>query len=112
MLIEKLPGWRRLRCFWVASAGIGAEQEAAALQVLQAPSQQEGAKAALCRWQKRSEGEGLQLVHQHPISHVTWHARGDYFASVAPTGNTQVMAATHLCTSRRCPAAPFSGAKP
>ena len=27
---------------------------------------------------------------QFTIKHVTWHARGDYFASVAPTGNTQV----------------------
>jgi hypothetical protein len=28
-------------------------------------------------------------MHQHPVKHVTWHARGEYFASVAPTGNTQ-----------------------
>ena len=52
--------------------------------------QQDGAKAALCRWQKLPEGEGLELVHQHSVTHVAWHARGDYFASVAPTGNTQV----------------------
>ena len=74
-------------------AGTGAEQDAAALQALTPPAQQpqqEGAKAALCRWQKLAEGEGLELVHPHSVSHVTWHARGDYFASVAPAGNTQV----------------------
>ena len=74
-------------------AGTGAEQEAATLQALTPPKQQQqqdGAKAVLCRWQKLPEGEGLELVHQHSVTHVAWHARGDYFASVAPTGNTQV----------------------
>ena len=50
----------------------------------------------MCRWQKLAEGEGLELVHQHSVSNVTWHARGDYFASVVPTGNTQVELATLL----------------
>ena len=36
------------------------------------------------------EGGGAVIVHKFTIKHVTWHARGDYFASVAPTGNTQV----------------------
>ena len=70
-------------------AGLSADQEAASLQALQAPSQQGSDKAGLCQWQKRAEGDGLELVHQHSVSHVTWHARGDYFASVAPAGNTQ-----------------------
>ena len=71
-------------------AGMCADQEAASLQALQAPSQQGNDKAGLCQWQKRADGDGLELVHQHSVSHVTWHARGDYFASVAPAGNTQV----------------------
>ena len=84
-------------------AGTGAEQEAAALQALAAPQQQqqqEGAKAALCRWQKLAEGEGLELMHPHSVSHVTWHARGDYFASVAPAGNTQVGGVSVLVQQR------------
>ena len=72
-------------------AGLGAEQEAASLQALQAPQagKAAGGKAALCKWQPRADGEGLELVHQHPVKHITWHTRGEYFASVAPTGNTQ-----------------------
>ena len=82
-------------------AGTGAEQEAAALQALTPLAQQEGAKAPLCRWQKLPEGDGLELVHQHSVSRVTWHAHGDYFASVAPAGNTQVgCAATHAALKR------------
>ena len=70
-------------------AGVGAKQEAASLQALQAPAKAAGGKGALCKWQPRADGEGLELMHQHPVKHVTWHARGEYFASVAPTGNTQ-----------------------
>lgn len=70
---------------------MGPEQEAASLQALQAPAAAaSGAKAPLCRWQRRTDGDGLELLHQHPVKHVAWHARGEYFASVAPTGNTQV----------------------
>lgn len=74
------------------------------LQALAPPAQQpqqEGAKAALCRWQKLAEGEGLELVHPHSVSHVTWHARGDYFASVAPAGNTQVIDTANQIASER-----------
>ena len=85
---------------------MGAEEEAAARQALQAPAG--GAapkkdKGALCEWRARApaegetEGGGLELVQQFPVTHVAWHARGDYFASVAPTGNTQV----GFCLSRR-----------
>lgn len=71
--------------------GSGAEQEAASVQALRPASaaKSAGAKAALCKWQRWAEGDGLELVHQHSVKHVTWHARGEYFASVAPTGNTQ-----------------------
>ncbi|KAK9914855.1 hypothetical protein WJX75_001346 [Coccomyxa subellipsoidea] len=72
-------------------AGVGAKQEAASLQALQAPAKAAGGKGALCKWQPRADGEGLELMHQHPVKHVTWHARGEYFASVAPTGNTQAV---------------------
>ena len=39
--------------------------------------------------QARADGEGAELLHGQAVARVTWHARGDYFASVAPTGNTQ-----------------------
>ena len=80
-------------------AGMSADQEAASLQALQAPSQQGNDKTGLCQWQRRADGDGLELVHQHSVSHVTWHARGDYFASVAPAGNTQV---SPLSYSKAC----------
>ena len=73
--------------------GVGVEEEAAAKQALQPPAAQakrDGGKPPLCEWRARAEGDGLELVQQHPVTHVAWHARGDYFASVAPTGNTQV----------------------
>ena len=37
----------------------------------------------------RAGGAGAELLHGHAVAHVAWHGRGDYFASVAPTGNTQ-----------------------
>lgn len=43
----------------------------------------------LAKWVTRPDG-GLELQTGHAVKHIAWHARGDYFASVAPTGNTQV----------------------
>ncbi|DBA78870.1 hypothetical protein WJX77_008759 [Trebouxia sp. C0004] len=37
------------------------------------------------------ESEGITISHRAPVSYLTWHAKGDYFASVAPTGNTQAV---------------------
>jgi len=47
------------------------------------------------RWQGGSSGsgdssEGVVVLHRFQLKYVTWHGRGDYFATVAPTGNTQV----------------------
>jgi hypothetical protein len=44
------------------------------------------------------EGGGAVILHKFAIKHVTWHARGDYFASVAPTGNTQVRQEGSFCS--------------
>jgi hypothetical protein len=43
----------------------------------------------LASWTAR-DGGGVDIITRHPVTHVTWHGRGDYFASVAPTGATQV----------------------
>ena len=74
-------------------AGAGTEAVGTATaEALQPPKAVDKAEKPLCQWQASEVGEGLQLVHQHAVAHVTWHARGDYFSSVAPTGNTQVQA--------------------
>ena len=43
----------------------------------------------LATWSQRPDG-GIDIMHRFPIKQVAWHARGDYFSTVAPTGNTQV----------------------
>ena len=77
--------------------------EAAAAQTLSRVAERasEGDAAGMCRWVRRKEGGSVmvELIHQHPVTHVAWHARGDYFTSVAPTGNTQV-SAPHLPACR------------
>ena len=35
-------------------------------------------------------------AHRFPVKHMAWHLRGDYFSTVAPTGNTQVGAVACL----------------
>lgn len=78
-------------------AGTGNEEQEAATQ--QALQQALAAAAAapnageLASWAAApgSLGEGaVEVAHKFPVKYVTWHARGDYLASVAPTGNTQV----------------------
>lgn len=71
-------------------AGLGTEEvEADTAKALQPP--ESSAEKQVCRWQAAESTEGgLELVHQFAVGHVTWHSKGDYFASVAPTGNTLV----------------------
>ena len=77
----------------LVGAGTGPEEvEQAAEAAVQAACQQaapagdEGPRP-LCRWQQLQQQKGgAELVHLHPVCHVAWHGRGDYFASVAPTG--------------------------
>ncbi len=40
-------------------------------------------------WASRPDG-GLDIGHKQQLASIAWHARGDYFATVAPAGNTQV----------------------
>jgi ribosome biogenesis protein ERB1 len=48
-------------------------------------------EGSVAEWVQRRDG-GLDLVHRHAVKSVAWHARGDYFATVSPTGNTQARA--------------------
>lgn len=91
------------RLFLLPSGTGSEEQEAATEAALQASLAAAGGggsggveEGQLVSWQRRQEGGGsggeggLVVLHKFGIKNVTWHARGDYFATVAPTGNTQV----------------------
>ncbi|ESO98298.1 hypothetical protein LOTGIDRAFT_114705 [Lottia gigantea] len=46
------------------------------------------------------EGYRLKIQHQREISHVTWHGKGDYFASTLPKGESKSVL-IHQLTKRR-----------
>lgn len=80
------------------------ESEEAAAEALKLVAEAAGgAEAAAVRWEARPEG-GLQLMHKHTLAQITWHSRGDYFATVAPTANTQVPLARSTVTWVEVPA--------
>lgn len=68
-------------------AGTGTDEAQAAtsqtLRQAQVASTTPGTPVAT--WQAY-ESEGITISHRAPVSYLTWHAKGDYFASVAPTG--------------------------
>ncbi|DBA79318.1 hypothetical protein WJX79_003853 [Trebouxia sp. C0005] len=67
------------------------EAQAATSQTLrQAQVASAGPGTPIATWQAY-ESEGVTISHRAPVSYLTWHAKGDYFASVAPTGNTQAV---------------------
>ncbi|GLC45419.1 Ribosome bioproteinsis protein 1 [Pleodorina starrii] len=48
-------------------------------------------------WRPRSgPGGGLEVRLRFPVQSLSWHSRGDYFASVAPAGNTQAVVVHQL----------------
>eukprot|EP00241_Pyramimonas_parkeae_P017894 CAMPEP_0114284504 /NCGR_PEP_ID=MMETSP0059-20121206/4683_1 /TAXON_ID=36894 /ORGANISM="Pyramimonas parkeae, Strain CCMP726" /LENGTH=811 /DNA_ID=CAMNT_0001405329 /DNA_START=33 /DNA_END=2468 /DNA_ORIENTATION=- len=55
----------------------------------QSEATQEGGLANWNLWQgDGGKFSGLEISTKFPIKQVTWHHRGDYFATVAPTGGT------------------------
>jgi ribosome biogenesis protein ERB1 len=67
------------------------ETEDAAVAALKLTAKSSSAgNDAVVQWRQREDG-GLELQHRHSLRQLTWHSRGDYFATVAPTGNTQVL---------------------
>lgn len=102
-------GWREggagevMRGGGRGDAGLASEEvEAATGQALEAAAKAAGLAAQeqrLCRWSRLPKQAALDLVHNHPVTWFAWHGRGDYFATVAPTGNTQVLA--HVQYRRR-----------
>lgn len=85
---EEVEVAARAACKVPAAAAAGGEQQ----------------QQQLARWESRPDG-GLELHTQHPVRQITWHAHGDYFASVAPTGATQAVLVHQL--SRHSTQNPF-----
>ena len=97
---QRLPA--RVHC---CTAGLGNEEvRAATAEALQLPAAAAAGSAAVAAWRRRPDGEGLEVVHHHPVTHVAWHSRGDYFASVAPTGGHWVLLKVASATVLACPA--------
>jgi WD40 repeat protein len=52
------------------------------------------AKTTVVKWDdecpptEHDEGLRLRLCHTNPVSQVTWHGRGDYFATLMPAGQS------------------------
>lgn len=69
---------------------------AAAREMLRVASSQgkggEG-ESSSASWTPRSDG-GMEIVMKLAVRDVSWHSRGDYFATVSPSGNTQVTLST------------------
>ncbi|XP_047130028.1 ribosome biogenesis protein bop1-B isoform X1 [Hydra vulgaris] len=57
-----------------------------------------------------NRGIKLKLMHQKPIKQVTWHAKGDYFATVCPEGDSKSIL-LHQLTKRKtqCPFKKMNG---
>ena len=53
----------------------------------------------------------MELAHQHDVARLCWHARGDYFASVCPSGNTRVRPAPQTSSFRLLKRRRFPGAR-
>ena len=114
------------RLFLLPTGTGGEEQEAATTAALQQCLEAAGGggsggieEGQLVSWQRYGGGTsssggkdgggggdgGVVVQHKFSIRQVTWHARGDYFASVAPTGNTQVGCGDRglrHCSGRQC----------
>ena len=70
------------------AAGTGTDEaQSATTQTLEA-AQTAGnsASSGVATWESLEGHEGLAIKQRFQVSYITWHARGDYFASVAPTG--------------------------
>lgn len=84
--------------------------------VLSALPEESSGQAAVVDWEQTStsspeflsRGERLRVVHRHGVVQVTWHSRGDYFATVTAEGQATVL--VHQLSTRRSQA-PLSKAK-
>lgn len=58
----------------------------------------------LATWRWDTGLRALVVGHRFAVRHVCWHGRGEYFATVAPTGNTQAVLVHQLSRgASQCP---------
>ena len=78
-------------------AGTGTDDaNSATAEILkQAQAGANAVAAPVATWQGY-EGEGINIAHRQPVTYLTWHAKGDYFASVAPTGCCSCICCDHV----------------
>lgn len=50
-----------------------------------------GDNTSLTKWIKHEKFDGIKLTHLKPVHLISWHHKGDYFATVAPDGNTRAV---------------------
>ena len=84
-----------------ASMGFGGEAAGNIKEVFDRGREALGSKSKeeakrLVTFQEVSEAEGtqhmlLRVVHAKPVVQVTWHYKGDYFATLAPAANTKAV---------------------
>ncbi len=80
-------------------AAVAASQLTSATTTTTTPS-----AAPLATWEWSAETQRLTLEHRFPVTFVCWHGRGEYFATVAPTGNTQAVLVHQLSRgATQCP---------
>ena len=84
----------------VSFAGTGTDeaQDATERTLKQAQAGSTASGTPVATWQGY-EADGVSIPHRAPVTYLTWHAKGDYFASVSPTGE-QTMAdlvKQHVC---------------
>ena len=69
------------------SAGTGTDeaQDTTANMLRSAPNPSMASANPIAAWDPQDDGS-VSISHRQPVTYLTWHAKGDYFASVAPTG--------------------------
>ena len=68
-----------------AGTGTDVAQDATERTLKQAQAVSTASGTPIATWQAY-EADGVSIPHRAPVTYLTWHAKGDYFASVAPTG--------------------------
>ena len=99
---------------WLAVPGAGAGSDArrtrgAALLAAGRQAGGAGAPASVLEWAEEGPGGALRLDQGRSVTRVSWHARGDYLATVAPDGRAGAVLVHQV--SRRLTQRPFSKSK-
>ncbi|CAG9460136.1 unnamed protein product [Pedinophyceae sp. YPF-701] len=90
---------KTVRVFWSgvggAAAKAAAEADLGGALAASGAAEDAGEDAeeggAPARWARDAATGGLLIRQMHDVERVSWHARGDYMVTVAPTGNTRAV---------------------